>query len=55
MLKQLTVHFRQDESGATAIEYALLAAFIAGVICASVAVLGGTLADKYDLVAGLFP
>ena len=51
MLKQMVCRFRHDESGATAIEYALLAAFIAGVISASVAIL----LEKYELVVGLFP
>jgi pilus assembly protein Flp/PilA len=55
MLKQMVCRFRHDESGATAIEYALLAAFIAGVISASVAILGGSLLEKYELVVGLFP
>jgi pilus assembly protein Flp/PilA len=55
MLKQLFLRFRHDQAGATAIEYALIAAFIAGVITASVAALGGSLLEKYDLVVGLFP
>ncbi len=53
MLKQTIIRFWCDETGATAIEYALLAAFIAGVITASVAALGGTLLSKYDYVATL--
>ena len=55
MLKRTICRFRHDVSGATAIEYALIGAFIAGVISASVAVLGGNLLDKYELVVGLFP
>lgn len=55
MLKQLALGLWHGEGGATAVEYALLAAFIAGVITASVLSLGGTLLDKYELVVGLFP
>jgi Flp pilus assembly pilin Flp len=55
MLKQLVLRLRHDEAGATAVEYALIAAFIAGVITASVAALGGSLLEKYNLVVGLFP
>ncbi|MFO1127361.1 MAG: Flp family type IVb pilin [Rhodospirillales bacterium] len=54
-LKQLLCLVLCDESGATAIEYALLAAFIAGTIVGSVALLGEALAEKYDLVVHLFP
>ena len=40
----------QDESGATAIEYGLLAALIAVVIIGAVATLGGTLDDTFTTV-----
>ena len=40
---QLAVQFRADESGATAIEYALIAAGIAVAIVTTVANLGSTI------------
>jgi pilus assembly protein Flp/PilA len=40
----------KDESGATAIEYGLLAALIAVVIIGAVATLGGTLNDTFTTV-----
>jgi pilus assembly protein Flp/PilA len=40
----------KDESGATAIEYGLLAALIAVVIIGVVASLGGTLRDTFSTV-----
>ena len=40
--------FAQDESGATAIEYGLIAALIAVVIIAGVTALGGNLNTTFD-------
>jgi pilus assembly protein Flp/PilA len=45
------VHFLHDESGATAIEYALIAAGIAGVIIAVVQGLGTKLTASYQSVS----
>jgi pilus assembly protein Flp/PilA len=45
-LKRIFLKFRADESGATAIEYCLLAAFIALVIIAIINGLGINLADE---------
>ena len=42
--------FAQDESGATAIEYGLIAALIAVVIIAAVTTLGTTIASKFESV-----
>ena len=42
--------FARDDSGATAIEYALIAVGIAAVIIAAVNSLGGTLAGLYSNV-----
>jgi pilus assembly protein Flp/PilA len=39
--------FAQDESGATAIEYGLIAALISVVIIGAVSVLGGSLNDVF--------
>lgn len=44
----------RDESGATAIEYALLAGLIAAVLIAVVAVLGETVAGMYGAVNDAF-
>jgi pilus assembly protein Flp/PilA len=42
--------FIADESGATAIEYGLIAALIAVVIISAVTALGTTIRDKFDAV-----
>ncbi|MVT00765.1 Flp family type IVb pilin [Devosia marina] len=42
--------FAQDESGATAIEYGLIAALISVGIIAAVSVLGGTLNDVFTRI-----
>ena len=48
--------FAQDESGATAIEYGLIAALISVVIIAAVTTLGGTLQGVFeDINEGLNP
>lgn len=43
-----------DDRGATAVEYGLLVALIAGVIIATVALLGVDLNNAYDSVVGTF-
>ena len=47
---QKLLHFLRDQSGATAIEYALIASGIAVAIIATVNALGTQLAAKYDTV-----
>jgi pilus assembly protein Flp/PilA len=42
--------FAKDESGATAIEYGLIAALIAVVIIGAVTTLGTTISDKFTAV-----
>jgi pilus assembly protein Flp/PilA len=42
--------FIEDESGATAIEYGLIAALIAVVIISAVTALGTTIKDKFNAV-----
>lgn len=42
--------FAQDESGATAIEYGLIAALISVVIIGAVTALGGTLSNVFDSI-----
>lgn len=47
--------FINDESGATAIEYGLLAALIAIVMAAGATTLGKNLNDMFTFIAGKFP
>ena len=49
-MKNLVSRFLKDESGATAIEYGLIAALIAVVIITAVTTLGGNLEDVFDEV-----
>jgi pilus assembly protein Flp/PilA len=42
--------FAQDESGATAIEYGLIAALISVVIIAAVTTVGGNLTSVFDSI-----
>ncbi|MGZ6014690.1 MAG: Flp family type IVb pilin [Phenylobacterium sp.] len=53
MTKHLN-RFICDESGATAIEYSLIAGLVAVAIIAGLTVLGTNLNGKYGTVAGLF-
>jgi pilus assembly protein Flp/PilA len=46
--------FLPDQAGATAIEYAILAAGIAGVLVATVNTLGGNITAMFTSVAGIF-
>lgn len=46
--------FRADETGATAIEYALIASGVAGAIIAVVTTMGVSLQAMYQSVANLF-
>ena len=49
-MTNLVARFVKDESGATAIEYALIAAGIALAIIAAVNTLGGTLSGKFTSI-----
>ena len=49
---KLATRFAADESGATAIEYGLIAALIAIAIIASVGALGTAISDKFTYVQG---
>jgi pilus assembly protein Flp/PilA len=49
-MKALLTRFAKDESGATAIEYGLIAALIAVVIIGAVTVTGTTLRDTFNSV-----
>lgn len=54
-IRKLLAVFLQEESGVTAIEYALLAGLIAVVIAGSVGLLGGAVAALFAGVAAAFP
>jgi pilus assembly protein Flp/PilA len=49
-MKTLVARFAKDESGATAIEYALIAAGIALAIITAVNTLGTTLSNKFTSI-----
>ena len=49
-MKNVLARFAQDESGATAIEYALIAAGIALAIITAVNTLGTTLSNKFTSI-----
>ena len=51
-MKNLMVRFLDDESGATAIEYGLIAAGISVVIISAVKGLGGTLSSTFADIDG---
>ncbi len=51
-MRKLISHFVRDESGATAIEYGLIAAGIAVVIITAVKLIGTNLAVTFGKVAG---
>ena len=48
---KLVTRFKNDESGATAIEYGLIAALIAVVIIGALTALGTSLTAKFNAVA----
>lgn len=47
---KLVTRFQKDESGATAIEYGLIAALIAVVIIAALTAMGDSLTAKFEAV-----
>ena len=49
-MKKLALKFWQDQSGATAIEYGLIAAGISLAIIAVVNSLGSTISGKFDTI-----
>jgi Flp pilus assembly pilin Flp len=46
---------RRDEAGATAVEYALMMAFIAAVMVTAVAMLGAQVLVMFNMGVALFP
>jgi pilus assembly protein Flp/PilA len=51
-MKNLLARFVKDESGATAIEYALIAAGIGIAIITAVNALGTAISDKFNFIKG---
>jgi pilus assembly protein Flp/PilA len=51
-MSKFVTRFLNDESGATAIEYGLIAALIAVVIIAGATTLGTNLSAKFNSIAG---
>lgn len=52
-LAKFASEFLRDTSGATAIEYALIASGISIVIVAAVSGIGGSLRDRFDTLNGM--
>jgi len=50
-MRNLALRFLTDDSGATAIEYGLIAALISVVIVTSVTLVGGNLKNTFNTVA----
>jgi pilus assembly protein Flp/PilA len=50
-MKNLLIRFAKDESGATAIEYGLIAGLISVVIIGAVTTLGTRLSGKFNAVS----
>jgi pilus assembly protein Flp/PilA len=51
IMKTLINRFVKDESGATAIEYGLIAALIAVAIITALTALGGNISGRFNLIA----
>ena len=51
-MTKLFARFRKNESGATAIEYGLIAALIAVVIIGGATLLGDSISEKFTDIAG---
>jgi Flp pilus assembly protein, pilin Flp len=49
-MTKLFARFAKDESGATAIEYGLIAALIAVVIIGALQLLGGSISNKFTKI-----
>lgn len=50
-MKNLIMHFLRDDSGATAIEYGLIASLIAVVIIGAVQLVGSNLSTTFSTIA----
>jgi pilus assembly protein Flp/PilA len=54
-MRNFLMRAAKDQSGATAMEYGLIAALVATVLVGALTALGGQLQASFNLVAGLFP
>ena len=54
-MSKFVTRFLKDESGATAIEYGLIAALIAVVIVAALTTMGQKLSSTFNTVSGNLP
>jgi pilus assembly protein Flp/PilA len=54
-MRQATLKFFKDDSGASAIEYALLAGLIAVAIVTTVTILGGAVRGLFETVVARYP
>lgn len=54
-MKNLIAKFMKEEDGATAVEYALMVALIAGVIVVTVTVLGGKVDSVFTTITNALP
>jgi pilus assembly protein Flp/PilA len=54
-MKKIFARFAADESGATAIEYGLIAALISVVLIAGATLVGGNLSTMFTNIAGKLP
>lgn len=54
-MSKFVTRFLKDESGATAIEYGLIAALIAVVLIAAVTALGTKLSSLFQAISGKVP
>ena len=50
-MKKIFARFAQDESGATAIEYGLIAALISVALIATATLVGGNLSDLFQTIS----
>ncbi|RLQ89313.1 Flp family type IVb pilin [Notoacmeibacter ruber] len=50
-MNKVFARFVKDESGATAIEYGLIAALIAVAIIGAVSAVGGSLTDRFNAIS----
>jgi len=54
-MSKFMTRFLNDESGATAIEYGLIAALVAVVLVTSLGLMGGKLSSTFDKVTSSLP
>jgi pilus assembly protein Flp/PilA len=54
-MSKFVTRFVSDESGATAIEYGLIAALVAVVLVTALGILGGKVAGTFDKVSNAMP